>query len=121
MADRQRRVFIGAVRQRFIDKQMTWCTADHFQYLGVAQAFLVQPLNQAFTGTLGGHPDTAAQNIVLLTSHQRSPSSQPSRLAKALLKVRSSCSGVIETYPCITAWKSVPGPPSSASPAAAIQ
>lgn len=57
----------------------------------------VQTLDQTLAGTLGGHPDTSAQQVVLFTSHQRSPSNHPSRLLKASLKVRSSCNGVIDT------------------------
>ncbi|MNF91489.1 hypothetical protein D3C76_1612250 [compost metagenome] len=83
--------------QGLIDEQMARRATNHLQHLGVGQAFFVEPLDQSFTGALGGHANAAAQHIVLLTSHQRSPSSQPSSVRKASLKVRSSCNGVIET------------------------
>ena len=102
MPDRQRGVLVGPVRQGLVDKQMTRGATDDLEHLGVRDAFLVQTLDQPLPGTLGGHADASAQQIVLFT-HQSRSSTQPSRRSKASLKVRSSCSGVIDTYPCITA------------------
>ncbi|MCY1382981.1 hypothetical protein D9M69_710630 [compost metagenome] len=85
------------MRQRFVDEQVARGPANDLQYPGVGDAFFVQALDQPLPGSLGGHADAATQHIVLFATHQRSPSSQPSRLLKASLKVRSSCSGVIET------------------------
>ncbi len=39
----------------------------------------------------------------------------------AAWSLRSTCSGVIDTQPLATAWKSVPSPASRASPAGPIQ
>ncbi len=69
MPDRQRRIFIGAMRQCLIDEQMTRGAADDFQHLGVGYSLFIEALNQALTGSLRGHPDTAMQNMVLFTSH----------------------------------------------------
>ena len=69
LPDRQRRVFVGTVGQRLVDEQVTRCTANDFQHLGVGNAFLIQTLNQALAGPLRGHPDAATQHIVLFTSH----------------------------------------------------
>ncbi|MNG14948.1 hypothetical protein D3C84_987420 [compost metagenome] len=96
VADRQRRVFIGAVCQRLVDKQVTRRTPQHIDHFGVGHAFFDQPLNEPLTGSLRGKTDTMAHQILLFT-HQSNPSSQPSRRSKASLNVRSSCNGVIDT------------------------
>ncbi|MNI79748.1 hypothetical protein D3C73_1362260 [compost metagenome] len=96
MPDRQRGVFVGAVGQGLIDEQMARRTADGIEHLGVRYTLFAQALDQALAGTLGGHADTSALQIVLF-AHQSTPSSQPWSCSKASLKVRSSCSGVIDT------------------------
>ena len=94
MADRQGGVFVGAMRERLVDEQMTRRAADHLEHVGVGKAFFVQALDQALSGTLGGHADTPAMQVF---GHHVSPPSHSSRPPKASWKVRSSCNGVIDT------------------------
>lgn len=53
VADRQGGVFVGAMRERLVDEQMTRRAADHLEHVGVGRAFFVQALDQALSGTLG--------------------------------------------------------------------
>ena len=82
MADRQRRVFVGAVRQRLVDKQMPRRTANDFQHMRIGQTFLVQALDQTLAGTLRRHADAVALQVIVAT-HQNSPSSPLARPLKA--------------------------------------
>ena len=53
--------------------------------------------------------------------HSTAPPSRPAHSPRRAWSVRSTCSGVMETRPLATAWKSVPSPASRASPAGPIQ
>ncbi len=96
MSDGQGRVFVGAVRQRLVDEQMTRSATNDFEHLGARQPFLVEALDQAVTGALRGH-SRAMQQVVLSAMSHSTFSTQLSRPLKASRKVLSSCSGVIET------------------------
>ena len=60
-------------------------------------------------------------NRPLRPVHAVPPLIRAAQSAEEAWSVRSTCSGVIETRPCATAWKSVPSPHSRASPAGPIQ
>ena len=93
-ADRQRRVFVGARLQRLIDKQMARHAAHRRQHDFVLDALLAQALDHAAARARRGHADAGAQ--VQGFSHAFT-------LSIWLKRVRSICSGVIETKPLATA------------------
>src|SRR5690606_14639373 len=96
VADRQRGVLVGTVRQRLVDEQMARRPPDHFEYAGVGQPFLVETLDQPLARALRGHADAVTVQI-LFEVHHSNPASQLSRLGIASWKLRSSCSGVTDT------------------------
>jgi hypothetical protein len=97
MANGQRGVFVSAMGQGLIDKQMTRGTTNNLKHVLIDDAFVNQALNQPLTSTLGSHANTAMHQATLFTPHQPKPSSQPSRHLNASPNVRSSCNGVIDT------------------------
>ena len=78
----------------------------------VDDPLLPQAVDHARARALGGH--AYAGQVLHLSSHSRVR-------GNCALLVRSMRSGVIETSPRSTAWKSVPGPASAAAPAGPIQ
>ncbi|MCY1250152.1 hypothetical protein D9M72_637590 [compost metagenome] len=68
MTDRQRGVLVCSMRQRLVDEQVARRATDHLKHLVVAQAVVVQALDQPLAGTLRGHADPAALQIVLYHS-----------------------------------------------------
>src|SRR5690606_12346062 len=97
MANGQRGIFIGTMRQRPIDEQVTRRATDDFQHMRVRQPLLVETLNQAITGALRGHPGSVAHQTLLYKMVHSTPSTQSPMDSNASWKLRSSCSGVIET------------------------
>src|SRR5690606_1769973 len=65
----QRAVFIGAMRQRFVEKNMSRRTADDIQHGLIFYALINQALYQAITRPLRGHTDPGEQ----LVAHASSP------------------------------------------------
>src|SRR5207244_2962452 len=110
--DRQRRVLVGAARQRLLDEKVPRHGSHRAEHALVADACLAQALDHARARALRGHADSG--KVPHFDSHSRASGS-------CALWVRSRRSGVTETRPWSTAWKSVPGPASCAPPAGPIQ
>ena len=111
-ADGQRIVFVGPRLQRLVDEQVTRHGSHGGQHDLVLDPLFAQAFDHAATRTRRRHADTGAR--VQGFSHDFTSSIWPKR-------VRSICSGVIDTRPFATAKKSVPSPASCAAPAAPTQ
>src|SRR5437773_1204146 len=147
MADRQAGVFVGLRREGRIDELMTRHRRDRGQHALVAQPFVAQPLDHAppHVGRIEAESGRRVGNCcgvldqglahrphLIETQRKLAPAlrtahaelrcaSQPCHSGTAAWSVRSTCSGVIDTWPFAVAKKSVPSPASRASPAAPIQ
>ena len=100
VADRQRRVFVRARRERFVDEQVTRHVADLIEHLRVDDALLAQALDEPLARARGGHADAGA--IARLVVHDRRahaslPCSHARMSSSIECRVRSICSGVTET------------------------
>src|SRR5690554_1723690 len=55
---RQRRIFISAMREGFINEDMAGGVQNLLQYPGISNPFRAQTLHQTHPGAFGGHTDT---------------------------------------------------------------
>src|SRR5690606_41852215 len=97
VANRKRGIYIDTMLQRLIDERVRRRATDDIQHMRVRQPLLVETLNQAITGALRGHPGSVAHQTLLYKMVHSTPSTQSPRDSNASWKLRSSCSGVIET------------------------
>src|SRR5206468_2715015 len=80
--------------------------------------------NRALCGGAAGHLVETQRELAAAprrVAHGRAAASHSRQSPSVLCSVRSTCSGVTDTWPFDVAWKSVPGPASRASPAGPIQ
>ena len=104
-ADRQRRVLVGAARERFVDEQVPRHGAHALEHGRVPDAFGFEPLDEPLPRAGRRHADAVARHAV-----HRNRSNHVATFAIAACAVRSTLIGDTETNPSAIAWKSVPGP-----------
>ncbi len=59
LTDRQRRIFVGTRRERFLDEQMTRQLAHDVEHAAIADAIALQAFDESVARTLRGHAETA--------------------------------------------------------------
>src|SRR6185437_13424378 len=112
LADRQGDVLVRARGDALLHEAVARNLHHRREHALVRDAVLAQRLHHAQARALRRHPDSVGR------AHCRIQS-DTSGICVAC--VRSTCSGVTETAPRSSAWKSVPGPASRAGPAAPTQ
>ena len=91
-SDGQRRVFVGARRQRFVDEDVAGNVADAIEDREIVDALLSQTLDQPVARARGSHADAGGAAFV----HAPGPNQLRNPSSAAWL-VRSTVSGVTDT------------------------